>query len=182
MKPYVEINADTKRISDEVIDYVFKQRTGINLYNGHPWKFIDIKSLLKQSPTLVKFFKQHGLRVKHGAITSIFTNKDLPMHVDEKPVVAKINFPILNTKGWTNKWYSVEKISTYPTVKNQIGSEVYDLSTAKGELLTEYRDMPNPIVFNSSIPHSVEQYAEDAKTPRVIASFTFIEEPIEWLK
>ena len=131
---------------------------------------------------MLNFFKQHKLIVKDSAITYIINTKDLPMHVDEKPVVAKMNFPIRNTKGWTNRWYTVDNLETYPKVKNQFGSEVYNLSTAKGKLLTEYRDMPNPIVFNSSIPHSVEQYADDAKSPRIIASFTFHKEPIEWLE
>lgn len=181
MKAYAEITADVKTIADEILDFI-SDNTDIELYNGSPWKFIDTKSLLAASPSLLAFFKQNKLLVKDSAITYITDTNDLPMHVDEKPVVAKMNFPIWNTKGWTNRWYTVDNLETYPKVKNQFGSEVYNLSTAKGKLLTEYRDMPNPIVFNSSIPHSVEQYADNAKAPRIIASFTFHKEPIEWLK
>lgn len=181
MKAYAEITADVKTISDEILDFI-SDNADIELYNSSPWKFIDTKSLLAASPALLDFFKQNRLLVKDSAITYITNTNDLPMHVDEKPVVAKMNFPIWNTKGWTNRWYTVDNLETYPKVKNQFGSEVYNLSTAKGKLLTEYRDMPNPIVFNSSIPHSVEQYADDAKSPRIIASFTFHKEPIEWLR
>ena len=181
MKAYAEITADVKTIADEILDFI-SDNDDIELCNGSPWKFIDTKSLLAASPALLDFFKQNRLPVKDSAITYITDTNDLPMHVDEKPVVAKMNFPVQNTKGWTNRWYTVENLETYPKIKNQFGSEVYDLSTAKGALLTEYRDMSNPIVFNSSIPHSVEKYADDAKAPRIIASFTFHKEPIEWLK
>lgn len=181
MKAYVEVEADVAKIADEIIEYVLHDNT-INLYNGSPWKFLNTQKLFAVSPTLLDFFKQYKLVVKDSAITYITNKNDLPIHVDEKPVVAKMNFPVWNTKGWTNRWYSIDNLENYPKNKNQFGSEVYDLSTAKGTLLTEYRDMPNPIVFNSSIPHSVEQYADDAKSPRIIASFTFHKEPIEWLK
>ena len=181
MKAYAEIITDVKTIADEILDFI-SDNDSLNFYDGSPWKFLDTRELLACSPNLLNFFKQHKLIVKDSAITYIINTKDLPMHVDEKPVVAKMNFPIRNTKGWTNRWYTVDNLETYPKIKNQFGSEVYDLSTAKGALLTEYRDMPNPIVFNSSIPHSVEKYADDAKSPRIIASFTFHKEPIEWLE
>lgn len=181
MKAYAEITADVKIIADEILDFI-SDNDDIELSNGSPWKFLDTKGLLEASPSLFDFFKQNRLLVKDSAITYVTDTNDLPMHVDEKPVVAKMNFPVRNTKGWTNRWYTVDDLESYPKTLNQFGSEVYDLSTATGTLLTEYRDMPNPIVFNSSIPHSVEQYADDAKSPRIIASFTFHKEPIEWLK
>ena len=181
MKPYAEIPVDVTDIANQIVDYI-STNDSISLYEGSPWKFLDTRDLLVSCPALLYFFKQHKLLVKDSAITYITDTNDLPMHVDEKPVVAKMNFPVLNTKGWTNKWFTVSDLESYPRIKNQFGSEVYDLSTATGQQLTEYKDMPNPIVFNSSIPHSVERYADDAKSPRIIASFTFHKEPIEWLE
>jgi len=181
MKAFFEISADVETIADEILDFI-SDNDDIELYNGSPWKFLDTPRLFKACPVLLDFFRQNRLLVKDSAITYITDTNDLPMHVDEKPVVAKMNFPVRNTKGWSNRWYSVDNLELYPKKLNQFGSEVYDLSSAKGTLLTEYLDMPNPIVFNSSIPHSVEQYADDAKSPRIIASFTFHKEPIEWLK
>ena len=181
MKPYAEIPVDVTDIANQIVDYI-STNDSISLYEGSPWKFLDTRDLLVSCPALLNFFKQHKLLVKDSAITYITDTNDLPMHVDEKPVVAKMNFPVLNTKGWTNKWFTVSDLESYPRIKNQFGSEVYDLSTAAGVLLAEYRDMPNPIVFNSSIPHSVERYADNAKSPRIVASFTFHKEPIEWLE
>jgi hypothetical protein len=181
MKPFVEIKADVTDIANEIIDYISADKS-ISLYKGSPWKFLNTRNLFASSPALLDFFKQHKLLVKDSAITYITDTNDLPMHVDEKPVVAKMNFPVLNTQGWTNKWFTVDNLENYPKIKNQFGSEVYDLSTITGELLAEYRDMPYPIVFNSSIAHSVEQYSDNAKIPRIVASFTFHKEPIEWLE
>ena len=181
MKPFAEIQVDVTDIANQIMDYISADDS-ISLYTGGPWKFLDKRSLLLGCPALLDFFKQHKLLVKDSAITFITDTNDLPMHVDEKPVIAKMNFPVLNTQGWTNKWFTVDNLENYPKVKNQFDSEVYDLATATGETLAEYKDMPYPIVFNSSIPHSVEQYDHNAKAPRIIASFTFHKEPIEWLE
>jgi hypothetical protein len=181
MKPFVEIQVDVTEISNEIIDYISADDS-ISLYEGSPWKFLNTRNLMSSCPALLDFFKKHKLVVKDSAITYITNTNDLPMHVDEKPVVAKMNFPVLNTQGWTNKWFTVDNLENYPKVKNQFDSEVYDLSTATGVLLAEYHDMTHPIVFNSSIAHSVEQYSDDAKSPRIVASFTFHKEPIEWLE
>ena len=181
MKPFVEIQVDVTEISIEIIDYISADDS-ISLYKGSPWKFLNTRNLMSSCPALLDFFKKHKLVVKDSAITYITNTNDLPMHVDEKPVVAKMNFPVLNTRGWTNKWFTVDNLENYPKVKNQFDSEVYDLSTATGVLLAEYRDMTHPIVFNSSIAHSVEQYSDNAKIPRIVASFTFHKEPIEWLE
>jgi len=181
MKPFVEIKEDVTDIANEIIDYISADDS-ISLYEDSPWKFLNTRNLMSSCPALLDFFKQHKLLVKDSAITYITDTNDLPMHVDEKPVVAKMNFPVLNTKGWTNKWFTVNNLENYPKIKNQFDSEVYDLSGATGELLAEYRDMPYPIVFNSSIAHSVEQYSDNAKIPRIVASFTFHKEPTEWLE
>jgi hypothetical protein len=72
-------------------------------------------------------------------------------------VIAKINFPVSNTTGWANRWY------------------------INNELVAELLDMAQPIVFNSQIEHSVEQ-TTTAEVPRIVASFTFHNEPLKWLK
>ena len=181
MKPFVEIKVDVTDISNEIMDYVSADNS-ISLHEGGPWKFLNTRNLMSNCPALLDFFKKHKLVAKDSAITYITDTNDLLMHVDEKPVIAKMNFPVLNTRGWTNKWFTVDNLENYPKVKNQFDSEVYDLSTATGVLLAEYHDMTYPIVFNSSIAHSVEQYADDAESPRIVASFTFYKEPIEWLE
>jgi len=81
----------------------------------------------------------------------------LPRHIDQLTVVAKMNFPVINTKGWANRWYVDNK------------------------LVAELQDMPTPLVFNSQIEHSVERTTA-IKIPRIVASFTFYNEPLHLLQ
>jgi hypothetical protein len=156
MKCYVEFPCeDIKIISSKIYDFLQKHTDVINT-TQFGWHFIDCKSLLKHVPELMAFFRKHNLLPRHAAITIIETNEHLPRHIDEPPVIAKLNLPVINTKDWVNRWYIDDK------------------------LVAEYIDMPNPIIFNSQIEHSVEKFAPN-NLPRIVASFTFHNEPIHLL-
>jgi hypothetical protein len=153
MKYYVEFPCeDINIISAKIYDFLQKHADT----DKFGWQFIDCKSVLKQVPELMSFFKTYNLLPRHAAITIIETNEHLPRHIDELPVIAKLNLPVINTKGWANRWY------------------------VNDQLVAEYIDMPNPIIFNSQIEHSVEKIAPD-HLPRIIASFTFHNEPVDLL-
>jgi hypothetical protein len=157
MKCYVELPCDNvKIISDQIYQFV-KEKTDILNTTAYGWHFIDCEKLIKDVPELIDFFKQHKLIPRHAAITIITDNTHLARHIDEQPVIAKINFPVSNTTGWANRWY------------------------INNELVAELLDMAQPIVFNSQIEHSVEQ-TTTAEVPRIVASFTFHNEPLKWLK
>jgi hypothetical protein len=84
-----------------------------------------------------------------------------------------------------NRWYSIseEQLTKCKIVKNQFGKEVVDVSTSEDlQLIAELHNLSFPIVFNSSIPHSVEKTRENTNIPRIVASFTFHNEPLSWLK
>ena len=157
MKCFAEIacdNVDT--ISQEIYDFL-QQQTQLIQHPVIGWNFIDCKMLLANSPKLLEFFKLLKLKPRHAAVTILTRTGQLPMHVDEPPVVAKLNFPVINTKGWANRWYNGHTI------------------------IAEVLDLDQPIIFNSQIPHSVDQ-VEDGAVPRIIASFTFFNEPVKWLE
>ena len=157
MKCYLELSCNNiDVIAKQIYQYV-SEKTNILNTEDFGWHFVDCKELLKYAPALVEYFKENKLIPRHAAITIITENHHLPKHVDEPPVIAKINFPVINTFGWVNRWYD----------DNQI--------------IAELHNMVSPIVFNSQIAHSVEKIL-DTELPRVVASFTFYTEPIEWLK
>jgi hypothetical protein len=157
MKPFVELDCDNVTIISQEIYNFLKEKTTVldELVPG--WHFIDQAQLLSQSPELLKWFQQLKLLPRHSAVTVVMDDNSLPLHVDELPVVAKINIPVINTKGWTNRW-----------IENDV-------------LIGEVVDLPKPIVLNSQIPHSVVCTGQ-VNTPRIIASFTFHNEPIEMLR
>jgi hypothetical protein len=184
MKPYVELACDNlDRIQSEIYSFLINDTE--LLTNGKKnWQFLDTKKLLANSPNLVKFFLANKLYIQQASVTLLY--EDLPLHLDELPMIAKINIPIRNTKGWVNRWYelSEEEIAKLPKMKNQFGSEQENVSILVEQelkLIEEIYDLDRPIVFHSRIPHSVIKLTSNI-LPRIVASFTFINQPVHLLK
>jgi hypothetical protein len=157
MKCYKKLHCDDMgKISDGIYNFLSVNTT--ILQDCQPgWHFVDLKKLLSTVPELQEYFHSLKLIPRHSAVTMVLDNNSLPVHSDEPPVIAKINMPVLNTKGWSNRWFDGD------------------------QLIDELVDQAQPIVFNSQIPHSVVQSGE-VKIPRIVASFTFHNEPVELLK
>jgi hypothetical protein len=185
MKPYVELECENLGIiQSKVFNYLVTNNILDDSQSG--WIFIDSMKLLSAIPELVNYFAKFKLYVRNTAITLARTSQDLSIHLDTLPVVAKINFPILNTDGWANRWYEVEQsiLDQCPLIKDKFGNDVEDLSLIpekEFKLTAELLDMKKPIVFNSRIPHEVVKIA-DVVGPRIVASFTFHNEPLGLLK
>jgi hypothetical protein len=157
MKCYAELPCENiETISKEIYDFLSTQTELITNFKIG-WNFIDCKKLLKHAPTLLEYFRNLNLVPRHAAVTIVTETGQLSKHTDEPPVIAKINFPVINTAGWANRWYD--------------GDHIID----------EVLDMKKPMVFNSKIPHSVDKISAEV-APRIIASFTFYNEPLSWLK
>ena len=184
MKPYAELACDDLDIIQRDIYNFLLDQTELGSDEYKNWQFVETKKLITATPKLAKFFLRHRLYVKNAAVTVLY--EDLPLHLDALPMVAKINIPIHNTQGWVNRWYAVSKetISQLPKIRNQFGSEQEDVSSLDANtlpILTEITDLNVPIVFNSRIPHSVIKLTATA-LPRIVASFTFINDPQHLLK
>jgi hypothetical protein len=184
MNPYVELPCDELDIIQNDIYNFLIEHTELGSSNFKNWQFVDTKKLITSTPRLAKFFLKYRLYVKNAAVTVLY--EDLPLHLDSPPMVAKINIPIKNTQGWVNRWYDVseEEIAQLPKTHNQFGSEQEDVSGLDINtlpILTEVHDLNTPIVFHSRIPHSVINLTA-TELPRIVASFTFINQPIHLLK
>jgi hypothetical protein len=155
MKCFVELECkDIDKISSNIYEFLKNQGLLDTIKFG--WNFVDCKELLKNNKELVEFFKEQKLIPRHSAVTRVEDNSHLPKHIDELPVIVKINIPVINTTGWANRWY------------------------INNEMVAELLDMKQPIAFNSQIVHSVEKLS-DSSLPRIIASFTFYNEPLHLL-
>ena len=104
-----------------------------------------------------KWFDEQGLKVRDMSFTIYSEDISTSIHKDAPPVIAKINFPVLNTKDTYNVWY------------DDSGNELDRIECTK------------PLVFRSDINHTVE-IGTNAKYPRLQFSFCFYNEPLHLLK
>ena len=157
MKCYVQLKCENMPVISQGIYKFLQTQTNVLILSQPGWHFVDCSKLLKSVPELAEYFQELKLYPRHSAVTIVKDDNSLPLHIDELPVVAKINIPVLNTKGWSNRWFDGD------------------------QLIDELVDQEQPIVFNSQISHCVVQVSE-VQVPRIVASFTFHNEPLELLK
>jgi len=103
------------------------------------------------------WFDSLGLKVRDISWTIYSDNTKTDMHTDEPPVIAKINFPVLNTDDTYNVWFD---------------NDAKEIARV---------ECTQPIVLRSNIPHTVEM-GSTAKYPRLQFSFCFYNEPLHLLR
>ena len=184
LKPYVELECeDLEIIQSKIYDFLLND-TELISSGAKNWQFLDTKKLITSIPELVKFFLKNKLYVQNASVTILY--EDLMLHIDTLPMIAKINIPIRNTQGWVNRWYDLsnDEIAKLPHIKNPFGDEqesVSGLVIAELKLAAELHDMNKAIAFHSRIPHNVINLTA-TELPRIVASFTFVNQPTHLLK
>jgi len=182
MKPYHLLDCPNLiQIQKETLDWII-QKTNLLTDPKMYWNKIDYIDFIKNSPALITYCKTLGLHLREAAILMATDHSGLRIHVDEKPITAKINFPILNTKDTYTEWYDID-VDTFPRTSNQFGQLVpnmFDININQYNKLAEI-ELQNPIVFNSTIPHQV-RIGPTAQLPRIVLACMFFDEPINYLK
>ena len=160
MKSYFILDCpDQQSIADSLYGYY----TGLvaNKKVEHFWNTLTRQEIQNyfSIPNLKikKWFDQLGLRVRDMSFTIYNEQIKTSVHTDAPPVIAKINFPVLNTQDTYNVWYDKD------------GKEIDRIECTK------------PIVLRSDIPHTVE-IGSFAKIPRLQFSFCFYKEPLNLLE
>lgn len=148
------------------------------------WLKINTIEFLKNSPSLLQWAQDLNLKIRETAITVINDIEGAKLHIDEPPVVAKVNIPIQNTQNVLNEWYSVpaDIIDKIEPILNEFGNPFYWLSEvdlSKCTLLDSI-ELTTPIVFNSSIAHRVVPQ-QGCQFPRVVLTVMFFNEPLDYL-
>ena len=175
MKRYAYIDCDyLSSIQSEVVSILNNKNT------TEGWNFLNKMDLI-QAPSVLKLCKELKLVVEDFSVTVL--TEDLAPHLDALPQVAKINIPIANTKGWSNVWYSIteEQLASCPsvTVFDDTHESISHLELPETDRIN---DLDKIIAFNSRIPHSVNMYTPAVLSPRIVASFTFVNQPLELLR
>lgn len=186
MKAFYVLDCDCQdQIATEALDWIQSNTDLLTLndswqYNNF-WNKIDYKDFLSKNSTLIAYCSDLKLKIREVAVLSAHDQSGVVLHVDEGPVTAKINFPILNTADTYTEWYSVD-LSNVPQSISQFGQPHYNLhdwDISKLEKIAEV-EMTRPVVFNSSIPHRV-RIGPIAKLPRIVISCMFFTEPLDYL-
>lgn len=147
-----EIAADAWQFLSDKTDLM-----GRNMDVDFSWNFFNPRDLITNVPSLNDWFRSMDLKLRDIAVTICRTKQGLGPHRDEPPVVAKINFPVLNTEDTYNVWWD--------DANNEVGRIV----------------MRKPLAFNASMLHAVEM-GDNCKYPRVILSCMFFNEPLHLLR
>lgn len=186
MKCFYKLPCDyLSDIQTETLNYLRTETNMLDSKTGSLWNKIHTVDYLKKCPSLMKFCSSLKLKIKEIAFTVVWPDEQVFLHIDELPVTAKINFPILNTSKTINQWYKVpdELLKKYPPIMNSFGKEYYsfnDIDLTSCELLAE-TELDQPIVFNSQIAHTV-RIPENSLFPRVVMPVMFFNEPLSYLK
>ncbi len=145
MKCYCVLDCDVlEQIQSEVLDYLKNNTSLLVEKPSTPWIYdTNTKQIIKNCPSLIKWLSK--LRVLPSEITFVVCHDigiGLPIHTDDPRLTSKINIPIQHTEGNITRWHD-----------------------ADDNVIAEY-NMAMPVVFNSSIPHSVEII--NTNLPRVV--------------
>ena len=184
MKCFVEIDCpQLATIQKEVVAYLDNHTTLLVEKPESPWNILeDPKHFLKQVPSLFGFCRNLKLLPRDVSfIVSHDQSSGLPLHVGGWPLVAKMNFPIMNTEGNETRWYNISRntMSELPIVDNPFGLPVRDVSmfdVADLEVMATCY-MQKPVVFNSTVPHDV-YIAPGSKLPRIVMALMFHQERV----
>ena len=160
MKSYHILDCDKQqKIADSLYGYyvgLTANKTPTKFWNKLSRQEIKEYFSIPNNPTM-RWFNDIGLRVRDMSFTIYNETISTVIHRDEQPVIAKINFPVLNTKDTYNVWF------------DDYANEIDRVECDK------------PIVLRSDILHTVE-IGKEAKYPRIQFSFCFYDEPLQLLK
>jgi hypothetical protein len=160
MKSYYILDCDKQqKIADSLYGYyvgLTANKTPTEFWNKLSRQQIKDYLSIPNNPTM-HWFNDIGLRVRDMSFTIYNETISTDIHKDEPPVVAKVNFPVLNTHDTYNVWF------------DDYAREIDRVECIK------------PIVLRSDILHTVE-IGNSAKLPRLQFSFCFYNEPFHLLK
>ena len=160
MKSYHILDCDKQqKIADSLYGYyvgITANRELKDFWNHLSRKEIQDYFQIPNNPCK-EWFDNLGLKVRDMSFTIYNEEIITHIHKDEPPVIAKINFPVLNTKDTYNVWFNDK-----------------DEEIDRVECVT-------PVVLRSNVKHTVE-IGDRAKFPRIQVSFCFYNEPLKYLK
>lgn len=184
MKPFHTLTCNSlSEIQQQVLLWIQSKNPSV-LTSNRLWNKINTSDLVKSCPALIQYCRSLNLKIREVALTVVNTKQDADLHIDELPVTAKINIPILNTENTFNRWYEIpaELLAATPPVINEFGKKYYTFKNVDYSKLRQLGEIEilTPVVFNSQIAHNVV-LNDGCRFPRIVLSCTFLKEPLHFL-
>jgi len=185
MKPFHPLTCHSlSEIQQQVLLWIQSKNPAV-LTSNRLWNKINTSDLVRSCPALIQYCQSLDLKIREVALTIVNAKEDADLHIDELPVTAKINIPILNTENTFNRWYEIpaELLAATQPVINEFGKKYYtfkNVDYSKLTLLGEI-ELLTPVVFNSQIAHNIV-LGKDCRFPRIVLSCTFFKEPLYLLE
>lgn len=183
MKSYHVLGCDPlAEIQSHTMDYIHNRRPEM-LDESDLWHKADTPEFLGACAPLVRWTRELGLRIREVAFTVSHSGTVVNPHIDEAPVLAKVNVPILNTRHTYNRWYDVpQQVMQDPRHRrtNSFGRSYHSFQGVALRQVDEL-ELTSPAVFNSARAHDIA-FTERSTYPRVVLTCMFHDEPKKFLE
>lgn len=123
------------------------------------WNPIDIKDLLSSCPMFQEWIISNRLFIKTIAVTIGKIISCCPVHVDTPPARFKLSWPVKNTAGSYNRWFS--ETNDCETFTNKLGGKGYTSYSNLVEIASH--ELVAPCIIDAGVPHDV--WYPDNSTP-----------------
>jgi len=181
LKPYHIL--DCEHLNSIQSECIFIIQNKLSTWQGDTW--IDSTDctiqFYKQCSSLREWLAQNNWKVKTTAITYIDgteKRRNIPPHIDQLPILTRVNIPILNCDQAIVSLFSIS--DEYRKTLDLKDQESCSLDINQCTKINEYF-LKQPIVFNTQVPHSVDPIP-DAQYPRIMLTLTLFDELLDYLK
>lgn len=158
-----------KEICDELRAHVLTHLP----HNKNNFNHIDSTTLLKDCLLIKKWIIENSLVLRKIAVIRIEANDKGSVHIDTQKHFLALNFPILNCEDTYTGLYKVTHGE--PKIVSMTNGLTYNtFDNCKFEEITRYNIVDSAILFNTKIPHRVNNPTNSA---RITVSFRFDPDP-----
>lgn len=181
MKYYKKIEIDYyEEIVADTLNYLKTQKPDIyNLTSGVTYYVLELDEFKKFCPKLDLGFKRYGMKCKFAASFFMKQNGDTPIHIDNyKGGEARINIPILNTKGTLTRFYTGGEFQEM--IHPLTGVKFLKLISTKTIKFADMVETDQPTVIRINEPHDVLMDVKNI--PRIVLTLGFDKDPIFFLE
>jgi len=181
MKYYKKIEIDYyDDIVADTLNYLITQKPDIyNLTSGVTYYVVDLIEFNKYCPKLNLGFKRYNMECKFAALFFMKKNGDTPIHIDNyKGGEARINIPILNTKGTVTRFYTGGEFQEM--IHPITGVKFLKLINTKTIKFANMVEINEPTVIRINEPHDV--IMDIKNSPRIMLTLGFNIDPIYMLE